>query len=160
MKTTSQPYPIQSTEDTLPVYLRFYKQPRAIHPFIDWWHDRFSYHNHCSLRIGTCVIHFWDRALAPQWVTERADRKLKGFNKEIFIGYTKTTLPEAKQYTDAFPRMTVYDLWCRFFWVITYTYWPKKNDCVHRCSQTLEWMGFGKTIYGIPDDLLKYYTRS
>ena len=144
-------------EESWPVYLRVYRTPRTQNAFVDQWFRMFSFHSHCSLRVGDIVIHFWDDLKLPQWVREDVDRRHSSFKKEILIGYTNKSLSNIRDYTNQLKPMSRIDFFCRVMWVVMYFFWWKRNDCVHKCSQTLHWMGFNKTIYTVPDELYKLY---
>lgn len=157
MTEISQYYHIPNTGEYWPVYLRVYRLPRMMNFYADQWQKAFSFHNHCSIRVANIVIHFWDMWQIPKWVRADVDWRMRFPKKEILIGYTNKTLKEIQTYTNSLKAMSYYDSFCRVLWTAFYTYWPKRNDCVHRCSKTLQWMGFKQTIYSTPDELYKLY---
>lgn len=138
----------------LPVYLRVYKLKRMISPYVDMLQRTVCYWNHCSIRIDSTVIHFFDDDLAPRWTTTKADERLYHEYKDIYVGQIQD-LFIVREFTNSLPNATKFNAISRHIWYYTLGLWPKRNDCVDKCSATLTYLFNIPRCYSTPDKLIK-----
>ena len=136
------------------LYLRVYKLNRMISPYVDMLQRTVCKWNHCSLRIEDIVIHFFDDDLLPRWTTVEADKRLYNYYKDIYIGDVNN-LEEVRNFTNSLPRASKLNRLSRHLWYYTCGLWPKRNDCVDKCSATLTYLCNIPRCYTTPDKLIK-----
>lgn len=136
------------------IYLRVYKLDRMISPYVDWLQRTVCQWNHCSLRMGDIVIHFFDTDLAPRWTTVAADERLYKNITEFYIGEYHD-MQDIRQFTNNLPKFSWYDGLSRHLWYYTLGLWPKSNDCVSKCSATLNYFFNIPRCNTTPDKLVE-----
>lgn len=135
------------------IYLRVYKLERMISPYVDMLQRTVCQWNHCSLRIDDVIIHFFDDDVLPRWTTIAADKRLYKVSSEFPIGSCDLTI--VRNFTNSLPRCTTYDKASRQLWFYTFGLWPKRNDCVDKCSATLTHLFNIPRCYTTPDKLIE-----
>lgn len=144
---------------SLPVYLRVYKLKRMISPYVDMLQRTVCQWNHCSLRIDNTVIHFFDDYVLPRWITIETDDRLYSTYTDIYVGET-TDLHIIREFTNNLPKFSSYDSLSRHLWYYTVGLWPKRNDCVDKCSATLTYLFNIPRCYSTPDKLIEIINAS
>jgi hypothetical protein len=141
----------------LKVHLIVYQLQNVIDPISTIYQQIFSKWNHCSIQVDNIVIHFYDDLIVPRWTEIDVDLKLKHPRESLYIGETTKTLSEVREFTNSLPNMRSIDYIQRYLSPLTLFKFPKKhNDCIHKCSQTLQFMFGCDTITSTPDKLLEY----
>jgi hypothetical protein len=125
-----------------------------ISPYVDMLQRTVCQWNHCSIRIDDIVIHFFDDYVVPRWITLAVDNKLYRSNTEFYVGDCED-LPSIRKFTNNFLQMSKYDKLSRHLWYYTYGLWPKRNDCVDKCSATLTYLFNTPRCYTTPDKLVE-----
>lgn len=110
--------------------------------------------NHCSIRIEDIVIHFFDLDILPRWTTPEADVRLYKTFSEFYVGEI-TDLPAVRNFTNNFLQYSKYDGLSRHLWYYSFGLWPKRNDCVDKCSATLTYLFNIPRCYSTPDKLVE-----
>jgi len=136
------------------LYLRVYKLDRMISPYVDMLQRTVCKWNHCSLRVDDIVIHFFDTDMVPRWTTIQADQRLYKNYKDFKLGQLNN-LEVFRNYTNSLPRFSKYDGLSRHLWYYTGGLWPKRNDCVDKCSATLTYLFNIPRCYSTPDKLIE-----
>lgn len=142
----------------LKVHLIVYQLQLIIDPVSSLYQKLFSTWNHCAIQVDDVVIHFYDDLHVPRWTSIDADLKLSHPRESLFIGEINWTWPQVRSFTNSLPNMRKIDYIYRYLSPITAFHFPKKhNDCIHKCSVTLNKMfGSSEVITSTPDDLLLY----
>lgn len=135
------------------IYLRVYKLERMISPYADWLQRTVCQWNHCSIRIDNIVIHFFDDDVLPRWITIDVDKRLYKVSSEYYIGSCDLQL--VRNFTNSLPKCTKANKISRFIWYYTLGLWPKRNDCVDKCSATLTHLFNIPRCYSTPDKLIE-----
>jgi hypothetical protein len=136
------------------VYLRVYRLDRMISPYVDMLQRTVCQWNHCSIRIDNIIIHFFDDYVIPRWITIPTDVKLYKNSQEFYVGEC-TDLPAVRNFTNSFLPMTRYQKAVRQLWFYSFGLWPKRNDCVDKCSATLTYLFNTPRCYTTPDKLVE-----
>lgn len=136
------------------LYLRVYKLERMISPYVDMLQRTVCQWNHCSLRVDETVIHFFDPYELPRWVTLQVDQRLYNTYEDHYVGDIHD-LPDLRQFTNKLPKFSNYDGISRHIWYYTGGLWPKRNDCVDKCSATLTYLFNIPRCYSTPDKLIE-----
>lgn len=136
------------------VYLRVYKLERMISPYVDMLQRTVCRWNHCSIRIEDIVIHFFDNDMLPRWVSTAADVRLYKTYEEYYVGEIDD-LSAVRNFTNDFLQYSEYDRLCRHLWYYTFGLWPKRRDCVDKCSATLTYLFNIPRCYSTPDKLVE-----
>ena len=136
------------------LYLRVYKLERMISPYVDMLQRTVCKWNHCSIRVEDIVIHFFDTYQCPRWVTLETDARLYNTYEDIYIG-DLNNLEVLRDFTNSLPKFSNYDGLCRHLWYYTFGLWPKRNDCVDKCSATLTYLCNIPRCYSTPDKLIE-----
>jgi hypothetical protein len=136
------------------LYLRVYKLERMISPYVDMLQRTVCQWNHCSLRVDETIIHFFDTDLVPRWTSTKADARLYKIYKDIYIG-DLNNLEELRSFTNSLPRFSYYDDLSRHLWYYSLGLWPKRRDCVDKCSATLTYLCNIPRCYSTPDKLIE-----
>jgi len=135
-------------------YLRVYKLDRMISPYVDMLQRTVCKWNHCSIRVEDIVIHFFDTDVLPRWTTTKVDARLYKNFEDIYLGELNN-LEVLRNYTNNLPKFSNYDGLCRHLWYYTFGLWPKRNDCVDKCSSTLNYLNNIPRCYSTPDKLVE-----
>lgn len=136
------------------VYLRVYKLKRMISPYVDMLQRTVCQWNHCSLRIDETVIHFFDTYEIPKWITTKTDARLHSEYIDIYIGDIHE-LNTIREFTNNLPKFSEFNSFSRHLWYYTLGIWPKRNDCVDKCSATLTHLFNIPRCYTTPDKLVE-----
>ena len=136
------------------LYLRVYKLERMISPYVDMLQRTVCKWNHCSIRVEDIVIHFFDTDVLPRWTTTKVDARLYKNFEDIYLGELNN-LEVLRNYTNNLPKFSNYDGLCRHLWYYTFGLWPKRNDCVDKCSATLTYLCNIPRCYSTPDKLIE-----
>lgn len=136
------------------VYLRVYKLDTMISPFVDMLQRTVCEWNHCSIQVNNIVIHFFDDYVIPRWVTVETDHKLFPNSIKWYVGEIYN-LPELREFSNNLPRFSKYDRISRHVWYYTFGLWPKRNDCVDKCSAILTHLFQLPRCYTTPDKLVE-----
>jgi len=141
----------------LDIYLHMYKLPVMVDPYVDKWQQLLSKYNHCAIGLGPdIIVHCFDDYVIPKWITPKVDAKLFPVEKEIVLaGQTSIDISKIRDYSNSLPRFNKYNQVSRHIWAYTYCLWPKRNDCVHKCSLILNYIFGTKIITSTPDMLLQ-----
>ena len=138
------------------VSLRMYQLPIMISPFVSFLQRRITYFNHCAIQLDDIVIHDFDDYKLPRWISEEADIKLFNVPKMVIqIGNSNLTYQDIQNYTNNLPRMSRFNELSRHIWYYTAGLWPKRNDCVHKVSLTLNYIFNTPVVYSTPDKLIE-----
>jgi hypothetical protein len=135
------------------IYLRVYKLERMISPYVDMLQRTVCKWNHCSIRIEDTIIHFFDPDVLPRWTSTAADERLYKTYHDIYIG--DCNLEDVRNFTNKFLQFSWYDGLCRHLWYYTMGLWPKRRDCVDKCSATLTYLFKIPRCYSTPDKLVE-----
>ena len=136
------------------VYLRVYKLKLMISPFVDMLQRTVCEWNHCSIVVDDIVIHFFDPDICPRWTTTSADHRLYREYKDIFVGEVDD-ITALREFTNKLPKMSNYDLLAHHLWYWTFGLWPKRYDCVDKCSRTFTHLFEIPRCTSTPDNLIK-----
>lgn len=136
------------------LYLRVYKLNRMISPYVDMLQRTVCKWNHCSIRVGDIVIHFFDDDILPRWTTVGADERLYRNHVEFEVGEIDS-LFVLRNFTNSLPILSRFNRLSRHLWYYTFGLWPKRNDCVDKCSATLTYLFNIPRCYTTPDDLVE-----
>lgn len=139
------------------VHLIVYQLQNVIDPVSTLYQRMFSRWNHCAIQVDNIVLHYYDDLVIPRWVEIETDLKLKHPRYSLFIGDSNKTLYDIREYTNSLSPMRPIDYVCRYLSPLTLFRFPKKyNDCIHKCSLTLNFMFGCDIITSTPDKLLEY----
>jgi hypothetical protein len=144
---------IEKQENLNKVYLKVYNLPRMISCYVDTLQKLVCKWNHCSLRVDNIVLHFFDDWIIPKWIPLDVDLKTYKDYDEVFVGYSN--LPTIRNFTNNLQRTKKFDLVSRQMWFYTVGLWPKRNDCVDKCSATLTYLFNIQRCYTTPDKLVE-----
>ena len=141
----------------LDVYLRMYQLPLMVSPYVDSWQRVLTKYNHCSIGLGDeIIIHFFDDYVIPRWMNSKVDNKMFNVPKEIFlVGKTSVDISSIRDYSNKLPRFNKFNQVSRHLWAYTFCLWPKRNDCVHKCSLVLNHIFGTCVVTSTPDMLLQ-----
>lgn len=141
----------------LDVYLRMYQLPLMVSPYVDSWQRVLTKYNHCSIGLGDeIIIHFFDTYAIPKWITPKLDDKLFNVPKEVHkIGTTSIDIRLIRDYSNGLPEFSYFNQASRHLWAYTFGLWPKRNDCVHKCSLVLNYIFGTRVVTSTPDMLLQ-----
>jgi len=142
-------------ESTNKIYLRFYKLPRMISPYVDLLQRTVCKWNHCSIRVNDVLIHFFDDYELPRWLTPAVDQRLYKISDEIFVDETNVSLKDIREFTNKLPKFSRFNTVSRHLWYYSLGLWPKRNDCVDKCSATLTYLFNTPRCYTTPDKLIE-----
>jgi hypothetical protein len=124
-----------------------------ISPYVDMLQRTVCKWNHCSIRIEDTIIHFFDPDVLPRWTSTAADERLYKTYHDIYIG--DCNLEDVRNFTNKFLQFSWYDGFCRHLWYYTMGLWPKRRDCVDKCSATLTYLFNIPRCYSTPDKLVE-----
>jgi hypothetical protein len=96
------------------------------------------------------VIHPFDDV--TKYIKVKTDAKVYPNMKEIYVG-EHPLLRDIKYCFDSMPHMTRFDKVSRQMWFYTCGLWPKRNDCVDKCSKVLNKLFNTPICYSTPDKL-------
>ena len=83
-----------------------------------------------------------------------ADNRLSLVMDEVYVGETNIPMKDIQIMTNNQKYMSFYDHVCRYLSPLTLFHYPRKeNDCVHRCSKTLNYLFQTGLFYSTPDIL-------
>ena len=134
------------------VYLRVYQLPIVVNAFVTRYQNLFCKWNHCSLRFDSIVIHFYESYPLPRWTEFEVDNRLSLVKDEVYVGETNLSMKFIQSLTNKQKNMSSYDHIRRYLSALTLFHFPRKeNDCVHRCSATLDFLFQTGLFYGTPD---------
>lgn len=136
------------------LYLRVYKLNRMVSSYADMLQKTVCNWNHCSIRVNDIVIHFFDDYIIPRWITLEADKRLYKTYNEIYVGEVHD-MEDIRNFTNNLPKMSYFDTVSRHLWYYTIGLWPKRNDCVDKCSATLTHLFQLPRCYSTPDKLVE-----
>lgn len=137
------------------VSLRVYKLKRMISPYVDMLQRTVCQWNHCSLSIDDTVIHFFDDYDVPRWITKETDQRMFPIMQEIPVDVLPISLDNLRLFTNNLPKYSRYDKVSRHLWYYSLGLWPKRNDCVDKCSATLTYLFNIPRCYTTPDKLIE-----
>ena len=129
-----------------------------ISPYVDTLQKLVCKWNHCSLRVDNIVIHFFDDWVIPKWVPLDVDLRTYNHQEEIFVG--QANLKNIRDFTNKLPKTKTFDVISRHMWFYTCQVWPKRNDCVDKCSATLTYLFNIPRCYSTPDKLIEIINAS
>ena len=142
---------------SLKIHLIVYQLQNVIDPLSTMYQRVFSTWNHCAIQVDDIVIHFYDDLPLPRWTELNVDVKLPHCRRSIDLGETNKSWQEIREFTNNLPNMRTIDYITRYLSPLTLFIFPKKhNDCIHKCSQTLQFMFGCDIITSTPDKLLEY----
>ena len=136
------------------LYLRVYTLDRMVSPYVDMLQRTVCRWNHCSIRVDDIIIHFFDDYIVPRWITPAVDNRMFPGGTEFFVDNIDN-LPALRDFTNSLPRCTNFDKASRIIWYHTIGLWPKRNDCVDKCSATLTHLFNIPRCYTTPDKLVR-----
>lgn len=139
-------------------HLIVYQLQRVIDPISGCYQRLFSKWNHCAIQVDQIVLHCYDDLFVPRWVEIEADLRLPYPRESFYVGESNHTLKEIREFTNGLQNMSKMDYIYRYLSPLSGFRFPKKhNDCIHKCSLTLNYMfGYPKVITSTPDKLLAY----
>ena len=128
------------------VSLRLYKLPIMVGNYTDSWQRLYCEYNHCAVQLDDIIIHCFDDYEIARWMYTKVDNKIFQCPKVVHpIGNTDICIRDIHKICQDFKKPSNYDLATRHLWAYTYGWYPKRNDCVHKCSILLNFI-FGITI--------------
>lgn len=136
------------------LYFRVYQLPVMVGWYTDFLQRTVCKWNHCSLRVDNIVMHFYDDWKIPKWITLETDKRMYKVSDEIYVG--DCDIVDVRNFTNNFlPPFTKFDQVSRHLWYYSLGLWPKRNDCVDKCSATLTYLYGIPRCYSTPDKLYR-----